>query len=375
MVWRYLNVLQGDVIDAPLNKAVLGFFALKAVHVARPVLQDRSDGFGTDAFLLVPCTQHAVHPEHDLGRSCTDRDDVNVACSQPDRFDKHPLHQIHEQALVDLGVLDRVNANGDSTDVFGNLFMDPELAMEGDFPDFYFPTEDSPCIDAGDPEGDPDPDSTRADIGAFFFPQCNIRVEPDVIEFVDVQTSTTAEVELEIRNVGLDTLEIIDMYITPERGRIGFDFEWEDLLAGFSATGYVLFFPDREGRYEAVLHIESNDRDAGLLEIPISGTALEVETPPGTLPTEFAIVGVYPNPFNDIAKVKFLLPEKGNLQIDVYSIYGRRLAHTEKRDLPPGSHAWNWDASGFSIGVYILTIHYETSGRIESESIKIIHLQ
>ncbi len=29
----------------------------------------------------------------------------------------------------------------------------------------------SPCIDSGDPESDPDPDSTRADIGAFFFNQ------------------------------------------------------------------------------------------------------------------------------------------------------------------------------------------------------------
>ena len=32
-------------------------------------------------------------------------------------------------------------------------------------------TEESPCIDAGDPDSPRDPDGTRADIGAYFFPQ------------------------------------------------------------------------------------------------------------------------------------------------------------------------------------------------------------
>jgi parallel beta-helix repeat protein len=44
------------------------------------------------------------------------------------------------------------------------LFADPE---QGDFHLEW----GSPCIDAGDPNSPPDPDGTRADMGAFYFPQ------------------------------------------------------------------------------------------------------------------------------------------------------------------------------------------------------------
>ena len=61
----------------------------------------------------------------------------------------------------------RVNANGDSCDSFLNIYLDPFFAdtAVGD----YRLTEDSPCIDAGDPSISPDPDSTIADIGAFYY--------------------------------------------------------------------------------------------------------------------------------------------------------------------------------------------------------------
>ncbi|MBT3231719.1 MAG: T9SS type A sorting domain-containing protein [Calditrichaeota bacterium] len=44
------------------------------------------------------------------------------------------------------------------------LFVNPG---EGD----YHLTENSPCIDTGDPDSDPDPDGTRADMGAYYFHQ------------------------------------------------------------------------------------------------------------------------------------------------------------------------------------------------------------
>jgi len=68
------------------------------------------------------------------------------------------------------GEIVTVNANGDSCDTYFNLFMDP-LFVDPDSLDFHL-TENSPCIDAGDPDQIYyDPDGTVADIGAFYFDQ------------------------------------------------------------------------------------------------------------------------------------------------------------------------------------------------------------
>jgi len=68
-----------------------------------------------------------------------------------------------------LGIINAVNANGDSCDHYRNIYLNPLFLdpMNGDF----HLTAGSPCIDAGNPWSPLDPDSTTVDIGAFYYPQ------------------------------------------------------------------------------------------------------------------------------------------------------------------------------------------------------------
>ena len=59
-----------------------------------------------------------------------------------------------------------INANGDSSDTWSNIFMDPMLTDVGSGD--YTPLAGSPLIDAGNPDY-MDPDSTIADIGLIYF--------------------------------------------------------------------------------------------------------------------------------------------------------------------------------------------------------------
>ena len=92
------------------------------------------------------------------------------------------------------GELTTVNTNGDSCDVYNNIFMDP-LFVDPDTNDFHL-LENSPCIDAGDPAFAYDPDGTVTDMGAFYFNQL-IALDPPqnvTIEIIgaDVQLSWNA---------------------------------------------------------------------------------------------------------------------------------------------------------------------------------------
>ncbi len=58
-----------------------------------------------------------------------------------------------------------------------NVIADPHLVWEEFDP---YLAEDSPCIDAGDPNALPDPDRTRTDIGVNFFNQNNAVIEPSI---------------------------------------------------------------------------------------------------------------------------------------------------------------------------------------------------
>jgi hypothetical protein len=80
--------------------------------------------------------------------------------------------------------LDTINVNGDSCDYYFNITKHPRLA-DPEYEDFSL-LEISPCIDAGDPAAPHDPDSTIADIGAIYFDQLVIVVEPVALEICQV---------------------------------------------------------------------------------------------------------------------------------------------------------------------------------------------
>lgn len=265
-----------------------------------------------------------------------------------------PVFHLSEDDFPGFGILDRVNLNGDSTDRYGNLLADPMIFGQGGYPDYYQPIEASPCIDAGNPDSDSDPDSTIADIGAFYYPQPNIRAHRQV-EFTDIQTGVVVEREVEIRNVGRAVLRIDEISIDPPDGAFGYDFEWEDILPDSSAIMTVGFLGEEETFYEANLYIESNDRDESIFAILLRGNALSVGSETTTSPTEFTISTPYPNPFNSSTRLDYSLPAAGRVVLRLYDLNGRMMDEMDWMN-EAGRNSILLDAEDLTAGVYILEL-------------------
>jgi len=70
------------------------------------------------------------------------------------------------------------------------------------------------------------------------------------------------------------------------------------------------------------------------------------------LPTEFALLPAYPNPFNPATTILYTLIEDGNVTLTIFDINGREVVRLVEETQTAGAYDLTWDARGISSGVY-----------------------
>ncbi len=79
------------------------------------------------------------------------------------------------------------------------------------------------------------------------------------------------------------------------------------------------------------------------------------------IPDNFMLYNNYPNPFNPVTNINFDIPSgvNSNTELIIYDITGRIITVLVNTALKPGKYSVNWNASGYSSGVYFFRL---TSG-------------
>lgn len=104
-----------------------------------------------------------------------------------------------------------------------------------------------------------------------------------------------------------------------------------------------------------VTAIDAANNDFFAYSFSVDSRMTDVETAEA-IPTEFALMQNFPNPFNPTTNIKFALPTESNVSLKIYNVLGEEVATLINKVMPAGFHTYNFDATRLSSGMYIYRI-------------------
>jgi hypothetical protein len=79
-----------------------------------------------------------------------------------------------------------------------------------------------------------------------------------------------------------------------------------------------------------------------------------------TLPREYALGPIFPNPFNGRTMLHYTLPVSGRVSLKVFDISGREIATLASGNRLAGIHNAVWTAEGVGSGLYFVRLEAGT---------------
>ena len=125
--------------------------------------------------------------------------------------------------------------------------------------------------------------------------------------------------------------------------------------------------PDRDG-IDSLFHFE---------ELEFNGNVYSLESLLGMaendhVPTEYALLPNYPNPFNPATHIRFHLPLENHVSLEIIDVMGRTINSIKNNILPAGVYNLEWDGRTKTgdmapAGIYFIRMisgHYQETRKI-----------
>jgi len=100
--------------------------------------------------------------------------------------------------------------------------------------------------------------------------------------------------------------------------------------------------------------VTANGQTTRLKDVELStNRAVSVDPVVDERPMRTELLPNYPNPFNPVTSIPFILSEPGAAQIEIFDSIGRKVAGIRYDNQAAGSYTYQFDASALSSGVYL----------------------
>ena len=93
------------------------------------------------------------------------------------------------------------------------------------------------------------------------------------------------------------------------------------------------------------------------------------------IPDRYSLSQNYPNPFNPSTQIKFDIPKGSNVSLIVYNSLGQEAARLVSAGLEAGSYTYNFDASGYSSGIYFYRLSATSEAGEYSETKRMVFIK
>ncbi len=118
-----------------------------------------------------------------------------------------------------------------------------------------------------------------------------------------------------------------------------------------TVNGATAAFP--AGDYVAVITVNHNDNGSPQV-IPVTVTVALSTDNNVEIPTQFALLASYPNPFNATTALNFDVPNESLVQITIYNVTGQEVARPVNSVVPAGHHRVLYTADNLPTGMYLV---------------------
>ena len=129
------------------------------------------------------------------------------------------------------------------------------------------------------------------------------------------------------------------------------DTTWVDVGPAPGGTVYYVTALDSIG-------LESTPSDT-IVGVPLTGAVEE------TSPYTFRLHQNFPNPFNPSTQIKYEVAHRGDVELSVYDLLGRKIATLVNEKKSAGTYVAYWHASNMSSGVYYVQLR--SDGRVATQ--------
>ncbi|MDP8237853.1 MAG: T9SS type A sorting domain-containing protein [Candidatus Hatepunaea meridiana] len=149
-------------------------------------------------------------------------------------------------------------------------------------------------------------------------------------------------------------------------------------LAGIYSNG-LNDYRNAADVYDLIIDEYPNSPQAEMAEARLENVRHRIDSQPPvrpddeekSVPSSYAVLRAFPNPFNNATHILFSLEESSKVRISIFDLEGRQIGMVFEGIKTAGTHSVSWDASGLSSGVYVCKM--QTDGR--SLAIKMILLR